>query len=700
VNKVSEFFDANFRVIVALALVALILLAWSNRFIQDDAFISFRYADNFARGHGLVWNEGERVEGYTNFLWTLLISLPLRFGYDPIKFSYALGLTCFALSLIFTLALAQTLLRSKAYALLSVVLLGTNYTFSSYATGGMETQMQACLFAITIWLLFRCMNKSVWSVGAMLCLSMLLALAVLTRPDSILLVIVVLPVAMFFLFSAERNASQKIIRVGALIVPFALIVGAWLRWKISYYGDVLPNTYYVKLGSQTSLRYGFMYVCSFFESYWLVLFPLLFLIIAPKLFKKSNFALLVVSIFIVLWFAYTIKAGGDFMEFRFLVPVLPLLFILIVWLMTYIRSRTLQAALITLVLFGSLNHALTFDAVSLPEGIESIEFLGSHLESKSANWVGIGKLFGEVFAGDPRVTIAVAPAGAIPYYSRLQTIDILGLNDKWIARNGDLTGTRPGHQRIAPLHYLIERGVNVLIGHPYIFDRASAASAADLHRGRRFFSWFKPGDELPIGSKLIEIPLDATHALLAIYLVQNPRVDEAINSHHWHTYMLERDGTLQTNEYPLYKTGTRIDSVAFDADKYLRAGWGERNTDGRWSVGRRATIIFASDNNQANVLRMRASPFLVPGKLNAQRLNVLLNGRVMATLRIDRAEPQDYAIALPRESLQGASTLVFEMPDAASPRSLGVNDDPRQLGIRVQWIEIGTQDKPPRDSPP
>ncbi len=549
VNKVSEFFETHFMVIVALALVALILLAWSNRFIQDDAFISFRYADNFARGRGLVWNEGERVEGYTNFLWTLLISLPLRFGYDPIKFSYALGLACFALSLIFTLALAQTLLRSKAHALLSVALLGTNYTFSSYATGGMETQMQACLFAVTVWLLFRCINKSVWSVGAMLCLSMLLALAVLTRPDSILLVVVVLPVAIFFLFNAERNASQKIIRVGALIVPFALIVGAWLRWKISYYGDVLPNTYYVKLGSKTSLRYGFMYVCSFFASYWLVLFPLLFLIAAPKLFKKSNLALLFISIFIALWFAYTIKAGGDFMEFRFLVPVLPLLFVLIVWtMMTCIESRTLQASLVAMILLGSLNHALTFEAVLFPKGIESIEELGAHLDSPLTNWAGVGKLFGEAFADDPHVTIAVAPAGAIPYYSRLQTIDILGLNDKWIARNGDFFGTRPGHQRIAPLHYLLERGVNIFIAQPYILNRSSSTSTTDLLDGARPFLRLKPGDALPVNSKLIEIPLDATHNLIVVYLVQNPRVDEAISEHDWRTYALKRDYTLQLDK--------------------------------------------------------------------------------------------------------------------------------------------------------
>ena len=55
---------------------ALVALAWGRRFVVDDAFISFRYAEHLAMGHGLVWNPGEHVEGYTNFLWTLLMTLP------------------------------------------------------------------------------------------------------------------------------------------------------------------------------------------------------------------------------------------------------------------------------------------------------------------------------------------------------------------------------------------------------------------------------------------------------------------------------------------------------------------------------------------------------------------------------------------------------------------------------------------------
>ena len=62
------------------------------RFVQDDAFITYRYARNLARGEGLVFNPGERVEGYTNFLWTVMHWLPERYGWSSPVFSQVVGI--------------------------------------------------------------------------------------------------------------------------------------------------------------------------------------------------------------------------------------------------------------------------------------------------------------------------------------------------------------------------------------------------------------------------------------------------------------------------------------------------------------------------------------------------------------------------------------------------------------------------------
>src|SRR5689334_10099421 len=49
----------------------------------DDAYITFRYARNLVRGLGLVYNPGERIEGYTNFLWTILVAAGLKLHVAP-----------------------------------------------------------------------------------------------------------------------------------------------------------------------------------------------------------------------------------------------------------------------------------------------------------------------------------------------------------------------------------------------------------------------------------------------------------------------------------------------------------------------------------------------------------------------------------------------------------------------------------------
>ena len=140
---------------IILLFVVLIGYAWFNRFIQDDAFISFRYASNWIHGNGLVWNPGERVEGYTNFLWTLLIGIGMKFGIEPVAGSYLMGLLCFGITLILTYRLSMIIFHSRWMGLLSIFLLGTNYTFSSYATGGMETQLQTCLFVASVYLVIK-----------------------------------------------------------------------------------------------------------------------------------------------------------------------------------------------------------------------------------------------------------------------------------------------------------------------------------------------------------------------------------------------------------------------------------------------------------------------------------------------------------------------------------------------------------------
>ena len=83
------------KIVSLFAYVFGAISVWGYRWVCDDAFVSFRYAKNLVNGYGLVYNVGEYVEGYTNFLWTLLIAAGLKLNLEPILFSEVMSLLFF-----------------------------------------------------------------------------------------------------------------------------------------------------------------------------------------------------------------------------------------------------------------------------------------------------------------------------------------------------------------------------------------------------------------------------------------------------------------------------------------------------------------------------------------------------------------------------------------------------------------------------
>ncbi len=520
----------------------LTLLAWSNRFIQDDAFISFRYAEHLAEGKGLVYNEGERVEGYTNFLWTVVIAAGRRLGLEPVAFSYGLGMTCFVLSLVFTYRLScqvfGQIFGEGTAGLLAVFLLGTNYTFSAYATGGLETQLQAFLCVAVASMVFQIAAVPGGSRRQLVALSLLIAAALLTRLDSAAYLFVLLPVVFFYVLRQhDVSIAEKGWQMACLCLAPLLTVGGWLLWKVWYYGDILPNTFYAKVGSVNTVPKGLFYCAEFLQEYWLI--PFLFLGIAAlgRILRERNRPLQILVLTVLLWCAYVARVGGDFMEFRFLVPVMPLMFVAITWLLLRMLGPAgASVALAAMLVVGSWHHARTYDN----RGIESIGQLQRHITDPRENWQAVGKKLGQLFGdAESNIVIATTAAGAIPYYSRLETIDMGGLNDRWVARHGAIVGARAGHQRIATLEYLIQRGVNLVVGVPLVMPRDPQVEPLDwVRRAEEAFRREAIAAGLSADCRMVEIPLDADHRITVLYLTPNDEIDEVIREHKLETYPL------------------------------------------------------------------------------------------------------------------------------------------------------------------
>jgi len=234
--------------------------------------------------------------------------------------------------------------------------------------------------------------------------------------------------------------------------------------------------------------------------------------------------------------AYVVAVGGDFMEFRFFVPILPPLAIALGEFATTTAPRLPRvqlrvAALIVFVAAFSLRHGLTFDGVA-DHSYDSIQAMQTYYgKVRDNDWTQIGSSLRVL--STTSATIACNGAGAIPYNAELPTIDQLGLNDPWIARHGSHAPDdypRPGHQRFATYEYLKSRAVTFVIGSPTLVERG--ALATHQHEGdvaRWLSSSVGPWTPPPRGTfEIVAAPVDDDLELLLWYLTPDPDVSDRI----------------------------------------------------------------------------------------------------------------------------------------------------------------------------
>ncbi|MFQ5599219.1 MAG: hypothetical protein ACE5G2_01555 [Candidatus Krumholzibacteriia bacterium] len=508
------------------------------RFIQDDAFISFCYARNLVEGEGLTWF-GARVEGYTNFLWVLWIALGILVGVDPTAWAQGGGIASFLVVILTTWLLARRVFREPLLAGVAVLLLVTNYTTISYATGGMETMAQTALICAAMWQVYELWATTRPSRLRLSALSTLLALAILARPDSLLPGAILGTVACVDLIRKRSHWG----RYAALALPLLLLVGPWVSWKLIYYGRVLPNTYYVKVPGGFNPN-GVVHAWRFVH--WYLFWPILLIGIPVRLFVPSvpRFCLWPLWCVISAWTLYVVSIGGDFMEFRMFVPIAPFLFICLAYLiylpvsLLRLRAGVPAAAMLLLLLVGaSYHHATTFEGTTEDDALDSIESLSTFYGLYAdGNWDMVGGTLRREMGGTDAI-IGLFAVGAIPFYSGLTTVDMYGLNDREIPFEGDkldLESRRPGHRVQAKLSDLRERGVNLVIGHPRLVQRNLLRQPGSAALCRRFVRSMVSAKTKGIGDALVvSMPVTGRFGLLMWYLTPHPQVEERIRGGQW-----------------------------------------------------------------------------------------------------------------------------------------------------------------------
>lgn len=493
-----------FRILFAFVAVLLFSLAISWRFIQDDAFISFCYSRNFAQGKGLVFYPGVVVEGYTNFLWTIIMSVPYLFQWNPETFAHTVCLGIFALTIWQVYRLSFFIMKNRYAALFVLCLCAINFSFISYVTGGLETQLQTFLdvFSLNYFLrMLQSIRRDPLTCGQTCIFSLIQALMLCNRLDAAVFTIVYTSV---LLFSFYRYAKADFLKhLLCLSIPGGSLLLFWFIGRYSYYGYWLPNTFYVKMAGVSVWRMGMRYVFTFFTVYGMLPFCILGIFLWRKIIKSREMLIIISMTF--LWVLYICKIGGDFMEFRQLVPIIPLINLLIVYTLFHYRIKFVPIVFLMITLFSSIYYwSAKKDKITQQCKTLSIYQLEYFYDLS----VQVGQTMYTMFHGDPSVSIGVMPAGALPYYSKLRSYDMYGLNDVWTAHNGKTFRVFPGHMKFTHIEYLLENQVNLIFP-----DRVNQFSDFTDSISKGVLSEMIPGFDLEDFSKL---PSDSYIALLPI----------------------------------------------------------------------------------------------------------------------------------------------------------------------------------------
>ena len=499
--------------LIVLLLVLFSFHIWSYSFLNDDAYISFRYAAHWVDYGELTYNLGEKVEGYTNFLWVALLAFGYYLGADIPQFSIflsvSLALIAVSLSIWYSSKVEAHFQRKNLRILITLTLLCLSPSFACWSTGGLEVQLFTICYMLSIIL-----SLSAWHIQSLDTLSLCkkitsglwaglaLALASMARPEGLLLFAVL---GSYRLCKLIINRTRlKAVDISA-IVSFVLLYLPYFMWRYQYYGYLFPNTYYAKVGAMGFWGPGLRYVGEF-----LLIHPWIIIAVSYQVYGlwtkrvqvirngnelRPNELPLVILLAGLAHCIHVARVGGDFMALhRFLVPLLPLAAVWASGVFCSKRSSELDhtsqsqirveahqsldpatksmgqrtfgklkiVCLGLLVTLGIMSIYIHKDAnrIGSRNGVDSIGWLRQFAKQCATT----GKFI--QLNTDLNVKLATTAAGALPFYAQRYTLDLLGLNDVWIAHHVPARGHRPGHTKAAPFRYPIDKEIDLLIYHP------------------------------------------------------------------------------------------------------------------------------------------------------------------------------------------------------------------------------------------
>ena len=470
-------------------LISILFLSWSLMLIYtsshmavdgeryfclfDDAMISLRYAWNFSHGNGLVYNIGEFVQGYTNLLMTLYMTLvTLFFGKSDsvivIQITGVLFMLIIAgLNIKITDHVIERLKIGNRELIRLAVFIGTlfYYPLAYWSIMGMETGLLTLLIQAALLKAIRYQENK--NSRNLVFFTIYASLAYMTRNDSILITAVIWSYLIWENIS-DGVKVDKLFHLALALSGVAITVLGQSLFQYLYYGNVMPNTYILKLTGTPLLDRlinGIRFITPFISSAApLLCFPIILLFWYK--FKKTLLLLYLLTITLI---SYQIYVGGDAWPYwRMMAPGMPTLLILFITSVCISSNRIYQVLLKRQMLKPRGTPAMT----RITQAFSVVVITGSLFLANSAFWKEILLLEEPYYCDQNKsnidtaivintftkdeATLALLWCGAISYYTDRETFDMLGKCDPYIAnlepekrqKNGfSSIGNLPGHNK-------------------------------------------------------------------------------------------------------------------------------------------------------------------------------------------------------------------------------------------------------------
>jgi arabinofuranosyltransferase len=316
------------QLVLLLAPVAfLVVLGWTHRWVEEDAFLNFRVVDQIRAGHGPVFNVGERVEIFTSTLW-LGFLVAARSALPFIKLEYlsiAGGLVFTGLGLWWAERGAGALWeRSTATTLVpfGAVVVASLPASWDWATSGLENGLTLAWLGAVMLVLARFARRAPGPtpVARVAGVGMLLGLGPLVRPDLAVMSAVVL--AALCWVRRPRGAQLAWLLAGFFALPVLYEI-----FRAGYYGTLVPNTALAKDSGSAYWSQGWNYLVDLVATYWLIV-PLVAFVAAAVLVARAGqprpdlVVMLALPVAGLLHALFVVESGGDYLHARLLLPSL------------------------------------------------------------------------------------------------------------------------------------------------------------------------------------------------------------------------------------------------------------------------------------------------------------------------------------------------------------------------------------------